>query len=229
MRLYAATVLHGARRSERVITVSAAVRDELAAAGVRSDRIRVVHPQVDPRFSPAPGDRVAAVRARFGLDRDFAVLTGWQDPRKGAATAVAAHRRVVAAHPHDLVLVGGSHPTFAEVRVAASPTVRTVGRVSDDDLVALLTGAAVLLYPSRYEGFGLPPLEAQACGTPAVASDIASLRESTAGSVRLVAPDDVEGWADALRAGLLGQLSCASPAALPPRELGQQLADALSD
>ena len=75
----------------------------------------------------------------------------------------------------------------------------------------MLTGATVLLYPSRYEGFGLPPLEAMACGTPAVVSDIPALRESTAGTARLVPPGDVDGWADALRDGLRGRLSRPTP------------------
>jgi glycosyltransferase involved in cell wall biosynthesis len=114
------------------------------------------------------------------------------------------------------------------VQVAASPFLHRVGHVTDDDLVALLTGADVLLYPSRYEGFGLPPLEALACGTPAVASDIAALRESTAGLVRLAPPGDVAAWAAALRDGLEGQLSCPSPPSRGPQVVGRQLVDALS-
>jgi glycosyltransferase involved in cell wall biosynthesis len=229
MRLYAATVRRGARHAERVITVSQAVRGELLALGVPAERIVVVPPAIDPRFAPASEEAVNAVRERLDLARDYALLVGWADPRKDAATAVAAHHEVIADTPHDLVLAGGSHPTFARVQIPRSPSARIVGRLSDDDLVALLTGASVLLYPSRYEGFGLPPLEALACGTPTVASDIPAVRESTAGRVRLAPVGDVTAWASALRDGLRGQLSCDSAPSRLSAAIGQELAAALSN
>jgi glycosyltransferase involved in cell wall biosynthesis len=155
-------------------------------------------------------------------------MVGWADPRKDAGTAVAAHQRVVTTHPHDLVLVGAEHPTFAPVSLPALQSVRRLGYVADRDLVPLLSGASVLLYPSRYEGFGLPPLEALACGTPAVVSDIPALRESTGGLVPLLPPGAVEEWAAALLAGLAGQLSCPSPPERHWAAVGPQLADALA-
>lgn len=228
MRAYAATVLRSARRAKLVITVSAAVRDELVERGVAPHRISVVAPVVDDRFIPAAADAVSAVNAAHGLDRPYALMIGWADPRKDAHTAVGAHQLVVDDQPHDLVLLGTSHPTFAPVELPHLPSVRRLGHVSDDDLVALLTGAAVLLYPSRYEGFGLPPLEALACGTPAVASDIRALRESSAGLVRLAPAGDLAAWAAALTAGLTGQLSCAGPPRHSRQAVGQQLVAALS-
>jgi glycosyltransferase involved in cell wall biosynthesis len=228
MRAYAATVLRGARRADRVITVSDAVRSELIERGVPAGRVVVVSPSVDDRFAPAAPDVVAATRARLELPLPYAIVVGWADPRKDVHTAVAAHRQVVADLPHELVLVGLPHPTFAPVEVESAPTIRRLGRVPDGDLVALLTGAEVLLYPSRYEGFGLPPLEALACGTPAVASDIPALRESTAGLVRLEPVGDVAQWAAALRDGLEGRLSCPSPPSRSQQAVGQQLAEALS-
>jgi glycosyltransferase involved in cell wall biosynthesis len=229
MRAYAATVRRSARRASHVITVSWAVRRELVDRGIAGERITVVHPPLDPRFIPASDEAVAAVRRRYRLTRPYVVVPGWADPRKDALTAVAAHHQVLDGIPHDLVLVGGSHPTFAKVGISPLPSIRKVGHVTDDDLVALLTGAAVLLYPSRYEGYGLPPLEAMACGTPAVVSDIPALRESTAGTARLTPVGDVEAWAAALRDGLAGELSCPSrPPSQSPQEAGQQLVAALS-
>jgi glycosyltransferase involved in cell wall biosynthesis len=229
MRWYARTVLTSARRAQHVLTVSQSVADDLAAAGIRPHRLTVVPPAVDDSFTPAEPQAVDAVRKRLGLTRPYAVAVGWADPRKDVATAVAAHLNVVERHPHDLVLVGSGHPTFAPVQLPTAQSIRTVGRLEESDLVALLTGAEVLLYPSRYEGFGLPPLEAQACGTPAVASDIPALRESTAGTIRLEPVGDIEAWTAALTDALSGRLSCASPES--PRRwpaAGRQLADAIA-
>jgi glycosyltransferase involved in cell wall biosynthesis len=228
MLAYGQVVLSGARRARRVITVSNAVRDELVAAGVAPGRVSVVSPAVDEQFAPASDERIRQVRDRLGLRREYAVMVGWADPRKDAATAVAAHQRVVGEHQHDLVLVGAGHPTFAPVTLPSLPSLRRIGHLGDGDLVPLLSGASVLLYPSRYEGFGLPPLEALACGTPAVASDIPALRESTAGLVPLLKPGDVDEWAAALLAGLLGQLSCPSPPERRWEAVGRQLADVLA-
>jgi glycosyltransferase involved in cell wall biosynthesis len=227
MRLYARTVLAGARRAQQVITVSAAIGEELATHGVKPDRISVVSPAVDERFRPAAADEVDRVRKAHNLPDDYVVMVGWADPRKDAATAVAAHRAVVEELPHDLVLIGSGHPTFVPVRLPDAPRVRTIGHTADADLIALLTGAKALLYPSRYEGFGLPPLEAMACGTPAIVSDIPALRESTAGTARLVPAGDVPGWAEALRDGLRGRLSPVTPPTRSWQDVGRQLADAL--
>ncbi|HVT65992.1 MAG TPA: glycosyltransferase family 1 protein [Mycobacteriales bacterium] len=227
MQLYARSVLSSAKRARQVITVSNAVRAELIDRGVGEDRVTVVSPAVDERFRPAPAAEVDRIRASLGLRGAYAVMVGWADPRKDVATAVSAHERTVGEVPHDLVLVGGGHPTFAPVAEPRGERIKVVGHASDDDLVALLTGATVLLYPSRYEGFGLPPLEAMACGTPAVVSDIPALRESTAGTARLVPPGDVEGWAEALRDGLRGTVTPSSPPRRTWRSVGDELAAAL--
>ncbi len=227
VRGYARLVLAGARRAERVLTVSEAVLRELVDAGVAADRIRVVRPALDPSFAPAPDDAVTAVRRRHGLDRPFALFVGWADPRKDVATAVAAHRAVRADVEHDLVVVGRPHVTFAQVQLPDDPSIRRLGYVSDDDLRALLTGAVALLYPSRYEGFGLPPLEAWACGTPAIVADIPVLRETTEGRGTLLPVGDVDAWARALRAALAGDLEVPSRPGWTWAEAGNALVRAV--
>jgi len=227
MRIYVETVLLAARRARQVLTVSAAVADELASHGVNPDRIAVIRQAVDPKFVPSPAPVVSEVRGRLGLDRPYALMVGWRDPRKDVETALAAHRRVLPDVPHDLVLVGGTHPVFAPVAEPTDPAVRVMGYLPDQDLVPLLSGASVLLYPSRYEGFGLPPLEALSCGTRAVASDIPALRESTAGAAQLVPVGDVEAWSAALRAALVSGESPAAPPAWTWRQAAEQLTAAL--
>ena len=206
MRLYGRLSLHTARRAAVVLTVSESIAAELADTGIAPSSIRIVRPTVDPMFDPAPDAEVRAGRRLFGLTRDYVVHVGWADPRKDVETLVRAHHRVLSSWPHDLVLVGDPHPNFAPVRVSSAPSVRLVGAVTDQELRALLTGAAAFAFPSRYEGFGLPPLEAVACGTPALVSDIPALRESAGRVATLIPVGDADAWASGLRAALDGDL-----------------------
>ena len=197
MRAYGRLVLAGARRAVTVVTVSAAVADELGQRGVPV--AGVVHDAVDPSFVPADP---APVRAALGLARPYAVLLGWADPRKDALLAVRAHLAALPDVPHDLVLLGGERAVFAPVRLPEAPSVHRLGHVDDATVRGLLSGAAVLLYPSRYEGFGLPPLEAEACGTPSLVADLPVLRESTGGRATYVPVGDVAAWTAALSEAL---------------------------
>jgi glycosyltransferase involved in cell wall biosynthesis len=154
---------------------------------------------------------VADCLRRLGIDGPYLLLVGAHDPRKDAALLLRVHLRLLPAFPHQLVLVGERHPNLGPVALPPSPAVIAPGRVDDADLVALLTGAAALAFPSRAEGFGLPPLEAVACGTPAVVSDLPVLRESAGGSATFVPPGDAEAWTDALAAALRGDLAPGVP------------------
>jgi glycosyltransferase involved in cell wall biosynthesis len=227
MRAYARLVVAAARRAEIVVTFSQAVAGELEQTGVRSSRIRIIREAVDPAFAPALQADVDAVIARLGIDGPYALMVGWAQPRKDLATAIAAHRLASRVVAHRLVLVGESHDTFAPVLPPDDPSIVRAGHVSDTELVALLSGAAALLYPSLYEGFGLPPLEAWACGTPALVSDIPVLRESTEGRGELLPVGDVPAWADALRRALRGELVVPTPPVWQWSDAGRQLIAAL--
>jgi glycosyltransferase involved in cell wall biosynthesis len=198
MRAYRLVVTRAALRAELVLTVSTPVAAELADLGVDPARIAVVPPALDPLFFPAPDADVARVRDRLALHGPYLLLVGWADPRKDLATALAAHRTALRAVDHRLVLVGGTHPAFAPVSAPVEQGVLHAGYVSDGELRALLTGAAALLYPTRYEGFGLPPLEARACGTPALVSDLPVLRESGGDAGIYLPPGDVAAWTEAV-------------------------------
>lgn len=221
-RFYGRIVVAAARRARVVLTVSEQVRAELAGIGVEPSRLHVVRPAVDRPPRPVDAGTVDAVRRSFGLGRDYLLFVGWADPRKDVATAAAASARVVGALPHDLVLVGRPYPAFAPVAVPDGPNVRPLGFVSDADLAALMAGAAALVYPTRYEGFGLPPLEAWSHGTPALVSDLPVLRESTEGRAVYVPVGDVGAWAEAIRAALRGELTVPD---LPRRTWGDAARD----
>jgi glycosyltransferase involved in cell wall biosynthesis len=225
-RAYGRLLLAAARRAKGVLVYTDDVRRQLPARGIAAPAF-VVRPAVDERFRPAPASEVVAVRDRLRLDKPYLLFVGWADPRKDVGVAVAAHRVVAAEEAHDLVLVGSAHPTFTPVNVPELPGIRRVGAVPDEDLVPLLCGAAALVYPSRYEGFGLPPLEAVACGTPALVSDIPVHRESVGAAGTYVPPGDVAAWSDAFRRALRGELVAGVPPEWSWADAGTQLLEAL--
>jgi glycosyltransferase involved in cell wall biosynthesis len=205
---YGATVMASARRAAVILTPSHAIAAELAQAGFDARRISVVRPAVDERWRRREPDAIDAVRARFELQRPYCLMVGWLSPRRDAGTVVAAHARLVRDVPHDLVLVGTGSPTFRRVELPDLPSIRVLGYVEDDELAALMSGASACVYPSVYEGFGLPLVESLACEAPTIASDLPVLREATGGAAHFVAPGDVPAWEAAIRAAMAGKLRC---------------------
>jgi glycosyltransferase involved in cell wall biosynthesis len=226
---YMEVMLRAARRATRVVVASETVRAELANLGVALDRTVVIPLAVDPMFSAAPEAAIIDIRHRLNLSQPYFVIFGWGDPRKDVATVVAAHTRLVTRQPHDIVLLGRQHPKFAPVSIPTIPSLRPVGHLDDAALPALLSGAAGLLYPSRYEGFGLPPLEAVACGTPALASDIPVLVETVGTAAHLLPPGDVRRWEEAMSAALEGQIAPGVAPSWSWRDAGQRLAALLNE
>lgn len=226
---YMRAMFHAARRSELVLTGASYVADQLVELGITGDRVVVVPPAVDEHFSPAPPELVERVQQAHGLHKRYVLHFGWGDPRKDVHTAIAAHRLALQQVDHELVLMGRPHPYFASVRLPDDASVRRLGRLDDADVVALLTGAAALLYPSLYEGFGLPPLEAAACGTPAVVADIPVLRETIGDRAHYLPAGDVERWADAIVQGVAGHLVAGRPSMWTWDDAGAALAAVLRE
>ena len=168
--------------------------------GVPAERVRVIPPPVVPAPSgPVPAPSGPAPTA---AGPPYVLSIGASEPRKDLPTLIAAFDRMAAGHPDvELRLVG---PTgWAEEaaveavgRAVHKDRIRRLGWVPD--LSTVLAGATMLAYPSLYEGFGLPPLEAMAAGVPVVASTAGSIPEVTAGAALLVPPRDVDGLADAM-------------------------------
>jgi glycosyltransferase involved in cell wall biosynthesis len=202
---YRELVPRSLRRAALVLTPTRAVADELTEAyRLDADRVRVTPLGVDPGWAatdrPSPG-----WLADRGLPPEYLLAVGTLEPRKGLDVLLRAYAAVHAADPEvaPLVLVGpaGWGP---ELDLSGLPpaAVRLPGYLAEPDLRRVVAGARLLAFPSRYEGFGLPPLEAMAAGVPVVASDLAAVREVTGGLVRLVPAGAAEPLAAALRAEL---------------------------
>ncbi len=209
----------GARRAAAICTGSASVADAIAErCRVPRERIRLTGYGVDrARFAPASPDAVAAVRARHGLARPYVLQLGALEPRRGADLALAACAELRRAHPDLELAVAGE--ARAEVRALRDPRpwLRLLGRVDDDALPALYSGAAAVVAPSLGEGFDLPVLEALACGAVVVASDIAVHREHFGSATAMFASGDAGALAAALARALEDSearraLSAAGPA-----------------
>jgi glycosyltransferase involved in cell wall biosynthesis len=194
-------------RARAIVADSAATAADLrfhfpSTAG----RVQVVYPGVEPAFAPAGADEVRRIRGELGLPDGYLLSVGTLEPRKNLALLLDAWEALRREDPEatpPLVLAGGKgwHSARLERRIArlAPLGLRHLGRVDDARLVELFQAARVFVYPSLYEGFGLPALEAMACGVPVVASDAASLPEVVGDAGVTVDPRNPEALAVALQ------------------------------
>jgi glycosyltransferase involved in cell wall biosynthesis len=165
------------------------------------DRVHVAHHAVDPRFAVLSPEACAPVLARHGLSPGFVLFIGSASPRKNLATLVqACRRRWADGATTPLVVAGPARP--AEIPGAAQDIaagrISWLGYVPEADLPALYNAAAVLAFPSSYEGFGLPALEAMSCGTPVLAGRAGALPEVIGDAGVLTDPTDPAAMATAL-------------------------------
>jgi glycosyltransferase involved in cell wall biosynthesis len=192
-------------RATHVIADSHATRDDLVALfGTAPEKVSVIYSGVNAQFRPITDPAaLSAVRQRYQLGPSaFVLAVGTLQPRKNYARLIQAVARQPDAALR-LVIVGGKgwlyDEIFAEVvRSGMEQRVTFTGFAADDDLPALYSAARVVAYPSTYEGFGLPILEAFACGTPVVTSNVSCLPEVAGGAALLADPTDVDALAAAL-------------------------------
>ena len=189
------------RNADLFHTVSQFSADRIAHffPSMRS-RIRVVPNAVSPHFFlPPTASGCAFLEQQQLSSHPFVLIPGGLHFRKNADLILAALPRLQELFPElTIAIVNHSNPAYAERAQALGANVRLLGFVEDDALRALYSAAALVWFPSRYEGFGLPVIEAMACGTPVVASNACSLPEIAGGAALLVAPDDMEAHLEAI-------------------------------
>jgi glycosyltransferase involved in cell wall biosynthesis len=199
---------YNARTAARVLADSEATcRDLVRHYGVPPEKIVVVYPGRDETLAPVTDVALlAAMRARYGLSGPYLLYVGTLHPRKNLVRLVQAFASFSQSPiPNlQLVLAGQKGWLYDEIvtqvrRSGLADRVVLTGYVPDADLPALLSGALAFVYPSLYEGFGLPVLEAMACATPVVCSNVSSLPEVVGDAALLVDPLDMEAWVVALR------------------------------
>ncbi|MEJ6021931.1 glycosyltransferase family 4 protein [Ramlibacter sp. PS4R-6] len=181
----------GLARAARVITGSASVKAEIAREfSYPADRIDVIPHGIDPVFRPRTAEETRAVLDRHGLRHGgYFLCVGTLEPRKNLRLALQGHASLPAALRAKFPLVVAGMAGWGDAVVPASQA-QLLGYVEREELAGLTAGALALVYPSRYEGFGLPPLEAMACGVPPITGNASSLPEVVGDAGLMVDPDD---------------------------------------
>lgn len=189
------------RQAEAVIAVSECTRrDAVRLYGLAEGKVHVIYEGVSPHFRPAGVAEVAALRQKYGLPERFILFVGTLEPRKNLGTLLEAYAALRAGGAPQRLVVAGRRgwrcgALFARLRdLGLEEEVILPGLVDEGDLPALYTAADLLAFPSLYEGFGLPVLEAMACGTPVVCANTSSLPEVAGEAALLLGPHDVGAW-----------------------------------
>lgn len=211
-RYYLSTMMPLAvRRAQRVIAISESTkRDLVRLAGVTAERVDVVYPGLEPGISRVEdAQALASFRNRRNLPEHFILFVGTLEPRKNVAALIQAYSRLRKRGVTQALVLAGSRgwrdgEIFAAIEQSGvAEHIILPGYVARDELPLWYSAAEAFVYPSLYEGFGLPVLEAMACGAPVVTSNVSSLPEVAGDAALLVDPADVAALTDAI-AGVLG-------------------------
>jgi glycosyltransferase involved in cell wall biosynthesis len=194
------------RFANMIITPTESVRREVCQRfKLKPARVRAIHSAARTSFVPVPFAETAELRQRLRVEDDFLLFVGTLEPRKNLLTLLKAFAQIVGQSElrPQLVIAGGAgwlmDEMFTFIRKSGiTERLRFTGYLSDEELRGLYSSCKVFIYPSVYEGFGLPPLEAMACGAPVIAGRIPSLQEVLGSTARLVEPLDVEALAGSI-------------------------------
>ncbi len=205
------TTRSSVERAQRVIAVSEATKADIVDVfEIDPERIDVTHLGVSDGLSPLADDERESFRRGNDLGRPAILFLGTLEPRKNLPNLLRAFDLIAAETDAELILGGAQGWLPAEFDMAMAGVqhrdrIRLTGFIPESDLRSWLGAVDLFAFPSRYEGFGIPPLEAMACGTPVVASNVSALPEVLGDAARYADPDDVESIAAALKAVLTDQ------------------------
>jgi glycosyltransferase involved in cell wall biosynthesis len=192
------------RETDLVIAVSETTKkDIIEILGIPDKRIRVIYEAADPVFKVVSPERVDQVKEKYQLSHDYFLCVGTREPRKNLDRVVMAFAEIASASSDfDLVIAGkygwGEGDCLAHKAKDLKARVKILGYVEQSDLVGLYNGATAFIYPSLYEGFGLPILEAMSCGCPVITSSVGAMAEIAGGVALLVEPERIESIAGAM-------------------------------
>jgi len=201
-RRYAEKIL---KRCDGLIAISAHARqDVVEILGIPGERIRVIYPGIADAFFEVTPDQVAACRNKFDLPLRYLLFVGCIEPRKNVPNMIRAYQQLPDSLRREVPLViagprGWASKSSFDALTAAGASVRYLGYVAETILPGLVSGAAALIYPSYYEGFGLPAAQAMAAGVPVIASDRSCLPEVVGDAGLLIDPDAVEEMGHAMQ------------------------------
>jgi glycosyltransferase involved in cell wall biosynthesis len=194
------------RIADMIITPTESIRREVCQhLGVKAAKVVAIPLAARECFQPLPLKETIQTRERLGIEEDFLLFVGTLEPRKNLLTLLKALVRIIGHTPlrPQLVIAGGEgwlmDESFAFIREAAlGDRLCLTGYLRDEELRALYSSCKAFIYPSVYEGFGLPPLEAMACGAPVIASRIPALQETLGSAAHMFEPTDVEALAKSI-------------------------------
>jgi glycosyltransferase involved in cell wall biosynthesis len=214
-RLYHRTfTVRSLHHATMIITVSESTKqDAVELVDIAPERLRTVYPCIDPRFSNVIDERaIGDFRQKYGLEHGFILYLGTLEPRKNITTIIEAYARLRQAHSRaeKLVLAGGKGWLYETIfdrvqQLGLQSEVVFPGYVADEEQALWYQAASAFIYPSLYEGFGLPVAEALAGGTPVITSKVSSLPEAGAGIALCIDPLDADAMAKALYQALTDQ------------------------
>jgi glycosyltransferase involved in cell wall biosynthesis len=202
---YARKIFEYVRGADLIIAISENTKNDLLElTEITEDKIYIVPGACDERFRPvSDSERLAMVKQKYGVEGDFILFVGTIEPRKNLVRLLRSYHRIRDEIDAQLLLVGTKgwrdreiYETYEELQLSAK--VKFLGYVPEEELPHLYSGALFFVYPSIYEGFGLPPLEAISCGCPVISSDVSSLPEVLGEAALYVNPEDESQMAEAM-------------------------------